>query len=110
KGMAMTSPITVFPAPDAYQAQYRAATGYEWSVNGLWDAENRRRGAEISFYTNKPKQAAGQTSPQGDNQQAPTMQPQGGGGGGGGGRGGGGGFGGGQGQESVRRGDSAMVS
>src|SRR4030095_12864873 len=65
-----------------------------------------RRGAEISFYTNKPKQAAGQTAPQGDNQQAPTMQPQ---GGGGGGRGGGGGFGGGQGQGSVRTGDSAMV-
>ena len=30
KGMAITNPITVFTAPEAYQAQYRAATGYEW--------------------------------------------------------------------------------
>jgi hypothetical protein len=42
--------IDVFPAPDAYQVNYRAAPGYEWSVLGLWDAENRRRGAEVSYY------------------------------------------------------------
>jgi hypothetical protein len=111
--MAITNPITVFTAPEAYQAQYRAATGYEWSVDGLWDADNRRRGAEVSFYINKPQRPAGQTAPQGDNQQQmPAPQQQQGGGGGGGGRGGGGGFGGGQGgqgQGSVRRGDSAMV-
>ena len=41
--------LMVFPAGDAYQMNYRAATGYEWSVAGLWDAENRRRGAPISF-------------------------------------------------------------
>src|SRR6185369_11496509 len=112
KGMAITNPITVFAAPEAYQAQYRAATGYEWSVDGLWDADNRRRGAEISFYINKPKRSdtTARTQPM-DN--APVItQPAQQGGGGGGGRGGGGGFGGGQGgqgQGSVRRGDSAMV-
>jgi hypothetical protein len=106
KGMAMTNTITVFPAPDAYQAQYRAATGYEWSTYGLWDAENRRRGAAVSFYVNRPPRPAGQAAPSVDDQPPPTTQPQ---GGGGGGRGGGGGFGGGQGQGSVRRGDSAMV-
>jgi hypothetical protein len=47
--------ITVFPAPDAYQAQYRAATGYEWSTYGLWDADNRRRGAAITYFINKPQ-------------------------------------------------------
>jgi len=47
--------ITVFPAPEAYQAQYRAAPGYEWSTWGLWDADNKRRGAAISFFVNKPK-------------------------------------------------------
>ncbi len=104
KGMAMTNAITVFPAPDAYQAQYRAANGYEWSTYGLWDAENRRRGAAISFYINRPKQTIPQA--QSESQPMPAVQPQ---GGGGGGRGGGGGFGGGQGQGSVRRGDSAMV-
>lgn len=56
KGMMFTNPITVFAAPDAYQAQYKAATGYEWSTYGLYDAENRRRGAAVSFFINKPKQ------------------------------------------------------
>ena len=109
KGMAITNPITVFAAPDAYQAQYRAATGYEWSTYGLYDGENRRRGAEVSFYVNKPKQAAGQTQTQTQEIQ-PQIQPtqQGGGGGGGGGRGGGG-FGGGGFSQGGRRGDSAMV-
>ncbi len=50
KGMAITNPVTVFAAPEAYQAQYQAATGYEWSVYGLWDAENRRRGAASFFF------------------------------------------------------------
>lgn len=105
KGAALTSAITVFPAPDAYQAQYRQATGYDWSTYGLYDAENRRRGAAISFYINKPRQTMprAEDAPQ---QQVTPAQPQ---GGGGGGRGGGGGFGGGQGQGSIRRGDSAMV-
>ena len=106
KAMALTKPITVFPSPDAYQAQYRAATGYEWSTYGLYDGENRRRGAPVSFYINKPQRPAGQAAPQADNQTAPVAQQQ---SGGGRGAGGGGGFGGGQGQGSVRRGDSAMA-
>lgn len=57
--------LTVFTAPDAYQAQYRSAPGYEWSVDGLWDAPNRPRGAEISFFINKlPKRNMNRT--QGD--------------------------------------------
>src|SRR5574339_833706 len=87
KAMAITKPITVFPAPDAYQAQYRAATGYEWSTYGLYDGENRRRGAPISFYINRPARPAGQSTAQTESQTAPAMQQQ--GGGGGGGRGGG---------------------
>lgn len=55
KGAAITNTVTVFPAPGAYQAQYRSATGYEWSVDGLYEAENRKRGAEVSFFINKPK-------------------------------------------------------
>jgi hypothetical protein len=51
----LTNSITVFPAPDAYQAQYRPATGYEWSTYGLWDADNRRRGAAITYFINKPQ-------------------------------------------------------
>jgi hypothetical protein len=53
KGKLPTNAVTIFSAPDATQAEYRAATGYEWSVMGLYEGENRRRGAGISFYVNK---------------------------------------------------------
>jgi len=109
KGNAITNTITVFPAPDAYQAQFRSATGYEWSVDGLYEAENRRRGAEISFFINKPKgQKAKADSQQMQPTAAPAPQEQQAGGGRGGGRRGGGGFG--QGAPGAgRRGDSARV-
>lgn len=45
-----TGRIKAFTTPTAYQATYRAAPGYEWSTWGLWDAENRRRGAAVSYY------------------------------------------------------------
>ena len=57
KGM-LTKKLTVFPAPDAYQAQYRAATGYEWSTMGLYDAPNRSSGAAISFFIGGAKDTA----------------------------------------------------
>lgn len=52
-GASPTNKITVFQAPDAVQATYRNAPGYEWSTWGLWDAENRRRGAALSYYIQK---------------------------------------------------------
>jgi len=55
KGAAITNTVTAFSAPGAYQAQFRPATGYEWSVDGLYAADNRKRGAEVSFFINKPK-------------------------------------------------------
>lgn len=89
KGMKFTNPVTVFAAPYAYQAQYRSATGYDWSTYGLYEAENRRRGAAVSFFINKPKQdSAAKQQPA-----APAAIPgqQGGGGRGGRGQGGPGG-------------------
>jgi len=47
--------ITVFEAPEAIQAQYRNAPGYEWSTWGLWDAANRARGAAISYFIPVPE-------------------------------------------------------
>jgi len=47
--------LTVFAAPEAIQAQYRNAPGYEYSTWGLWEGENRRRGAAISFFVNPGK-------------------------------------------------------
>lgn len=52
-GKSFEKNLTVFKAPEAIQAKYRAAPGYEWSVAGLWDAENRRRGAAVSYFITK---------------------------------------------------------
>ena len=54
-GKAFTKKLTVFPSPDAYQVTYKAAPGYEWSTYGLWDAENKPRGAAISYFINTAK-------------------------------------------------------
>jgi photosystem II stability/assembly factor-like uncharacterized protein len=54
-GVVANKKLTAFPAPDAYQATNRAAPGYEWSTYGLWDAENRRRGAPVSYYISPVK-------------------------------------------------------
>ena len=53
KGQVFNKAITAFETPLAYQASYKDAPGYEWSTYGLWDAPNRRRGAEVSYYVNK---------------------------------------------------------
>ncbi|HJW17947.1 MAG TPA: hypothetical protein VJ499_12535, partial [Flavisolibacter sp.] len=53
KGQLFTKSLTAFETPVAYQASYKDAPGYEWSTYGLWDAPNKRRGAEISYYVNK---------------------------------------------------------
>jgi photosystem II stability/assembly factor-like uncharacterized protein len=50
KGNVFTKRVTAFAPPEAYQANYTAAPGYEWSTWGLYDAENRRRGAAVSYY------------------------------------------------------------
>ena len=55
---SITKKLTVFSAPDAYQAQYRAAPGYEWSTMGLWDAPNRSRGAAVSWFVNNASDTA----------------------------------------------------
>jgi photosystem II stability/assembly factor-like uncharacterized protein len=52
KGKLLAKKITAIEPPTAYQASYRAATGYEWSTYGLWDAENRPRGAAVSYFIN----------------------------------------------------------
>lgn len=91
-GKTFSKNITAFSAPDAYQAQYRPAPGYEWSVYGLWDATNRSRGAAVSFFVNKlPVRDTG-TRRDITTAMQPTQPPGGGGGGrgqfgGGGGRG-----------------------
>ncbi len=42
--------LTVFAAPDAYQASFKNAPGYEWSTWGIWDAPNRNADASVSYF------------------------------------------------------------
>ncbi len=49
-GRAIDKKLTAFAAPDAYQVSYKAAPGYEWSTAGLWDADNRQRGAAVTYF------------------------------------------------------------
>jgi photosystem II stability/assembly factor-like uncharacterized protein len=48
--------IVAFENNDAYKVTYKNQPGYEWSTWGVWDADNKKRGAAINFYANvKPK-------------------------------------------------------
>jgi hypothetical protein len=51
-GAVQTAKLKVFEAPAAYQANFRNAPGYEWSTWGLYEGENKRRGAMVSFFVN----------------------------------------------------------
>lgn len=53
-GAAFTKRVTVFEAPVAYQARFRPATGYDYSTLGLYEGQNRRRGAAYSFFIKRP--------------------------------------------------------
>ena len=48
--------IVAFENNDAYKVTYKNQPGYEWSTWGVWDADNKKRGAAINFYANvKPR-------------------------------------------------------
>ncbi|MES2893123.1 MAG: hypothetical protein V4725_13955 [Bacteroidota bacterium] len=46
--------LTVFEAPVAYQAQFKNKSGYDYSTWGLYEGENKRRGASYSFFIQPP--------------------------------------------------------
>jgi photosystem II stability/assembly factor-like uncharacterized protein len=48
--------VQVLSTPDAVQASYRNAPGYEWSTWGIWDAANRPRGAAVSYFIRRNAQ------------------------------------------------------
>lgn len=101
----LTKNITITSATDAYQASYKNAPGYEWSTWGIWDAENRNRGAAVTYYVKKlaPRRDSAARAANTQPAQPEVAIGARGGGGGGGGRRGGGGFGG------PIRGDTALV-
>ncbi|GAB2841759.1 WD40/YVTN/BNR-like repeat-containing protein [Ferruginibacter profundus] len=56
-GAAFTKTLTVFEAPASYQANYKSTPGYEWSTWGLYEGQNRNRGAAYSFFVKPPEKA-----------------------------------------------------
>ena len=52
-GVAFTKPLTVFDAPAAYQPNYKSAPGYDWSTWGMYDGQNKNRGAAYSFFVRR---------------------------------------------------------
>ncbi len=42
--------VLAFDNGDAYMVSFKNAPGYEWSTWGVWDADNKKRGAAINFY------------------------------------------------------------
>ncbi|MFK7847059.1 MAG: hypothetical protein AB8G77_17285 [Rhodothermales bacterium] len=48
----LEAPLTVFDAPDAYQAVYRQATGTRFAAQAIFAGENRQRGAMITYAVN----------------------------------------------------------
>jgi photosystem II stability/assembly factor-like uncharacterized protein len=51
KGM-LNKNIVAFENNDAYKVTYKNQPGYEWSTWGVWNADNKSRGAVINFYAN----------------------------------------------------------
>ena len=49
-GNAFSKKLTLFQPPAAYMARYRPQPGYDWSSWGLYEGENRERGAAYSFF------------------------------------------------------------
>ena len=49
-GNGFTKKLTLFQAPAAYMANYRAQSGYDWSKWGLYEGDNRNRGASYSYF------------------------------------------------------------
>jgi len=51
----LTNKIALFEPPVAYQAAYQQPTGSRFGADAIFNGENRKRGAAISYYINKPK-------------------------------------------------------
>ena len=52
---SLATNLQLFEPPTAYQANFIQPTGSRFGADALYQGENRRRGAPISFYVNKPK-------------------------------------------------------
>jgi len=49
-GVTLKKKLIVFEAPTAYEVQFKNKPGYDYSTWGLYEGNNRSRGASYSFY------------------------------------------------------------
>ncbi|APG64948.1 hypothetical protein LPB136_06070 [Tenacibaculum todarodis] len=49
--------LILFAPPTAYQAASQQPTGSRFGADAMYQGENRKRGAQISYYINKPKKS-----------------------------------------------------
>ncbi len=49
-GLAFSKTLTAFEPPVAYQARFGQAPGYEWSTWGLYEGQNKTRGASYTYF------------------------------------------------------------
>ncbi len=53
-GNVLTKNLQLFTPPTAYQAAYQQPTGSRFGGDALFNGENKRSGAMISYYINRP--------------------------------------------------------
>ncbi|WP_396634128.1 hypothetical protein [Maribacter sp. R86514] len=58
--------IELFTPPTAYQAAYQQPTGSRFGGDGLYQGENKKSGAMITYYLKEGKKAAKKGNPKGD--------------------------------------------
>lgn len=56
KGTVLKEKLVLFTPPTAYQAAYQQPTGSRFGADAMYQGENRKSGAIISYYINKPKE------------------------------------------------------
>ncbi len=54
-GNVTSKKLELFTPPTAYQTAYQQPTGSRFGADAMYQGENRKRGAIISYYINKPK-------------------------------------------------------
>jgi photosystem II stability/assembly factor-like uncharacterized protein len=54
-GAVLDEPFKAFPAPDAWQAEYRSYDGIRFTADGEFIGENARGGATVTLWVGKPK-------------------------------------------------------
>lgn len=61
QGLLSPKKLIAFDAPGAYEARMKNPAGIEYSIWGTYEGENKKTGAEISFYLDKTKADTGKS-------------------------------------------------